>query len=79
MEFANFEDFWKALGRLYDDILEIKESIKEDRQSAKEDRESVRDLSEATRRLLSTVEKHQLLWSHTNAGSTGPRSPWKRF
>jgi hypothetical protein len=61
MEFANFEDFWKALGRLYDDILEIKESIKEDRQSAKEDRESVRDLSEATRRLLSTVEKHQLV------------------
>ena len=52
MDFATFDEFWKALGRLYDDILEIKESIKEDR-------ESIRDLSEATRRLLSVAEKHQ--------------------
>jgi len=59
MDFATFDEFWKALGRLYDDILEIKESIKEDRQSAKEDRESVRELSEATRRLLSVVEAHE--------------------
>src|SRR5271157_923872 len=68
MDFANFEEFWKALGRLYDDILEMKESIKEDRESIRENRqsikelgESVKDLSEATRRLLSAAEKHQLV------------------
>ncbi len=27
MQFANFEEFWAALGRLYDETLEIKESI----------------------------------------------------
>ena len=65
MEFANFEEFWKALGRLYDDILEIKESIIELRQSGKEDRESIKDLSEATKLLLSAVEKqHDIVVSH---------------
>ena len=54
MDFATFDEFWKALGRLYDDIVEIKESIKEDRESS-------RDLREATGRLLSAVEKHQLI------------------
>src|SRR5271157_6588306 len=47
MDFANFEEFWKALGRLYDDILEMKESIK--------------DLREATGHLMSIAEKHQLV------------------
>ncbi len=47
MEFANFDEFWKALGRLYDDILETKESVK--------------DLREATGNLLRAVEKHQLV------------------
>ena len=61
MEFANFEEFWKAQGRLYDDILEIKESIKEDRKSARRTASLIKDLSEATRRLLSAVEKHQLV------------------
>ena len=27
MQFANFDEFWAALGRLYDETLEIKESI----------------------------------------------------
>jgi len=54
MDFATFDEFWKALGRLYDDILEIKESIKEDRESS-------RDLREAAGHLLSAVEKHQLI------------------
>jgi hypothetical protein len=54
MDFASFDELWKALGRLYDDILEIKESIKEDRESS-------RDLREATEHLLSAVEKHQLI------------------
>jgi len=47
MDFANFEEFWKALGRLYDDILETKESVK--------------DLREATGHLMSIAEKHQLV------------------
>jgi hypothetical protein len=65
MEFANFEEFWKALGRPYDGLLEMKESIIEHRQSGKEDRESIKDLSEATKRLLSAVEKqHEIVVSH---------------
>jgi hypothetical protein len=54
MEFANFEEFWKALGRLYDETLEIKESIKASNQS-------IGDLAEATQRLLTAAEKHQLV------------------
>lgn len=42
MEFANFEEFWKALGRLYDETLEIKESIKASNQAAERDRELMR-------------------------------------
>jgi hypothetical protein len=66
MQFANFDDFWAALGRLYDETLEIKESIKASRQAAEEDRElmraqgeSIRDLAEATQRLLTAAERHQ--------------------
>ncbi len=72
MEFANFEEFWKALGRLYDDTLRINEAIdklrEEQRESAKEFREadrelreSVKDLRDATGHLLSVVEKHQVV------------------
>ncbi len=72
MEFANFEEFWKASGRLYDDTLRINEAIdklrEEQRESAKEFREadrelreSVKDLRDATGHLLSVVEKHQVV------------------
>jgi len=75
MQFANFEDFWAALGRLYDETLEIKESIRQSRLAAEKDRElmqaqgelmrvqgkSIGDLAEATQRLLTAVEKHQLV------------------
>lgn len=75
MEFANFEEFRKALGRLYDETLEIKESIKASNQAAERDRElmraqgelihaqgqSIGNLAEAAQRLLDAVEKHQLL------------------
>ena len=75
MQFANFEDFWAALGRLYDETLEIKESIRQSRLVAEKDRElmqaqgelmrvqgkSIGDLAEATQRLLTAVEKHQLV------------------
>ena len=59
MDFATFDEFWKALGRLYDDILEIKESIKEDRASIRELREANQALSDATARLLTVVESHE--------------------
>ena len=70
MEFDSFEEFWAALGRLYDETLEIKESIKKSREAAERatenDRElihaqgeSIRGLAEATQRLLSAVEKQQ--------------------
>jgi len=70
MQFANFDEFWAALGRLYDETLEMKESIEASRQAAERgfehDRElmraqgtSIADLAEATQRLLTAVEKHQ--------------------
>jgi len=73
MQFANFDEFWAALGRLYDETSEIKESIKQSRLAAEKDRElmqvqgesiraqgeSIRDLVAATQRLLAAAEKHQ--------------------
>jgi DNA anti-recombination protein RmuC len=63
MEFANFEEFWKALGRLYDDTLRINEAIdklrEEQRESANELRDSLKDLRDATGNLLRAVEKQQ--------------------
>ena len=47
MDFANFEEFWKALGRLYDSTLKSTEDIHVLREAAKEDREFARDLREA--------------------------------
>jgi len=75
MQFANFDEFWAALERLYDETLEIKESIKQSRLAAERDRElmqaqgelmrvrgkSISDLAGATQRLLTAVEKHQLV------------------
>jgi hypothetical protein len=66
MQFANFDEFWAALGRLYDETLEIKESIKASNQAAERDRElmraqgqSIANLAEATQRLLTAVESHE--------------------
>jgi hypothetical protein len=59
MDFATFDEFWKALGRLYDDILEMKESIREQRESNQELRGSVEELGGATARLLTIVESHE--------------------
>ncbi len=69
MEFANFEEFWKALGRLYDDTLRINEAIDKlregQRESANELRDSLKDLRDATGNLLRAVEKQQaVLESH---------------
>ncbi|MFZ1134720.1 MAG: hypothetical protein WAN69_07230 [Candidatus Korobacteraceae bacterium] len=54
MQFANFEEFWAASGRLYDETLQIKESMLVQGKS-------IGDLAEATQRLLTAVEKHQLV------------------
>lgn len=54
MQFANFDEFWAALGRLYDETLEMKQSIHAQG-------ESIKDLAEATQRLLTAVEKHQIV------------------
>ncbi len=51
MVFENHEEFWKALGRLYDDVLETKESVKQ--------------LNEAAGRLASAVQKdHEIIMVH---------------
>ena len=52
MQFASFDEFWAALGRLYDETLEMKQSIHAQG-------ESIKDLAEATQRLLTAVEGHQ--------------------
>jgi hypothetical protein len=54
MQFANFDEFWAAWGRLYDETLEMKQSIHAQG-------ESIKELAEASQRLLSAVEKHQLI------------------
>src|SRR3974377_754892 len=72
MQFTNFEEFWKALGRLHDETLEIKEWIREARLAAEGDRErlheqseSIKGLGEATSRLLGAMEKlHAVAESH---------------
>ena len=47
MQFANFDEFWAAMGRLYDETLQIKESMQVQGKS-------IGDLAEATQRLLSS-------------------------
>ena len=58
MDFANFEEFWKALGRLYDSTLKNTEDIRELRESA-------RDLREATTLLANAVQRdHDVIMAH---------------
>lgn len=65
MEFGTFEEFWKASGRLYDETLVIKESIKELHASAAEDRQAVGHLADAATKLLTVVEKdHDVIMDH---------------
>jgi hypothetical protein len=52
MEFGSFEEFWNALGRLYDSTVKNTEDIRELRAS-------IQELSKGTERLLSAVERHQ--------------------
>jgi hypothetical protein len=58
MDFANFEEFWKALGRLYDSSLRNTEDIHELRVS-------VSDLREAAALLASAVQRdHDVIMAH---------------
>ena len=58
MEFANFEEFWKALGRLYDSTLKNTEDIRELR-------ESTRELREAATLLANVVQRdHDVIMAH---------------
>jgi hypothetical protein len=52
MDFSSFDEFWKALGRLYEG------SVKHDAAIAKL-QTSLEELRGASQRLLSAVEKHQ--------------------
>ena len=65
MDFSSFDEFWKALGRLYDETLEIKESIKELRASAGVDREAAHELREAATLLANAVQRdHDVIMAH---------------
>lgn len=58
MDFANFEEFWKALGRLYDSTLKNTEDIRELR-------ESTHDLREAATLLANAVQRdHDVIMAH---------------
>ena len=53
------EEFWAALGQLYDETVEMKQSIEEVRHSLEELRDASRATNKAAAHLLSAVEKHQ--------------------
>jgi hypothetical protein len=58
MEFGSFEEFWAALGRLYDANVKNAEEIRELRAS-------VGDLREAAAHLASAVERdHAVIMEH---------------
>ena len=52
-------EFWKALGRLYDDSLKTHENIQELRAGIHELRGVAADLVSATQNLNSVVESHE--------------------
>jgi hypothetical protein len=65
MDFANFDEFWKALGGLYDSTVKNTEDIRELREAAKEDRESARELREAATLLANAVQRdHEVIMAH---------------
>ena len=58
MEFGSFEEFWNALGRLYDSNIKNAEEIRELRAS-------VSDLREAAAHLANAVQKdHDVIMKH---------------
>ena len=61
MDFASFDEFWKALGRLYDSTLQNTKDIRELRASIGELRQSTEELRDASQHLLNAVEKHQVV------------------
>jgi hypothetical protein len=65
MDFASFDEFWKALGRLCDSTLRNTEDIRQLREAAREDRESARDVREAAALLANAVQRdHDVIMAH---------------
>jgi hypothetical protein len=59
MDFASFDEFWKALGRLYDSTVETRHNVEELRLSVSELREGTAHLLNAVEKLHSVVEAHE--------------------
>ena len=58
MDFASFDEFWKALGRLYDSTVETKEAIRELRGS-------IKDLESVSAKTLAAVQQlHAVVTEH---------------
>ena len=52
MQFASFDEFWAALGRLYDETLEMKESIIASSLAAEREAERNREVTQAQGQLM---------------------------
>ena len=59
MEFGSFEEFWEALGRLYDSTLKNTEEIRELRESSQELREAATLLANAVQRDHDVIMAHE--------------------
>jgi len=65
MEFGSFEEFWAALGRLYDANVKNAEEIGELRASVDGLRETVTGLRDSTANLANAVDKlHKVVDAH---------------
>jgi len=65
MDFASYDDFWKALGRLYDSSVENTEAIRELRGSIAELRRSTEDLDNVAAKTLAAVQQlHSVVTEH---------------
>ena len=68
MDVASFDEFWKALGRLYGSTVETRESVEQLPGSIEGLRNSDEELRQGTLRLLSAVEKlHSVVETHEQA------------
>ncbi len=53
------EEFWKALGRLYDASVELRQASEENRKASEEQRESIQEQREMIADLYRVAELHQ--------------------
>jgi len=59
MQFANAEEFWAALGRLYDSTLELRENIQRLDEKTERLADGSQRLLQATETLYKVVESHE--------------------